>query len=115
MRILIVGGDKHQDRNEPKIRRQLEGTVEVEFVNLGWDHHESSFLSRLRRPLERADGLFLHRFMRTNTFRAVIAAARAAGVPWEFAASGGAGSMVEAALRLSRAQGAPLAAACRPR
>ncbi len=85
IRLLFLGGNETQARYEQALTAWLAAEhplVTVEFEFPGWGSNWGRLIERLAPALERADGLVLMRFVRTQLGRSARARAGELGLPW---------------------------------
>ena len=84
VRVLFVGGDERQAKNEEAVRRQVKERaphVTLTFIYPGWNGNWNHHLDRVNAQLEKHDGLVLMRFIRTELGKQIR---KRCDKPWRF-------------------------------
>lgn len=103
VRVLFVGGDERQAREQDAVRDELRRThphIEVSFVHPGWAGNWSSHLDEVRRKARSHDAAVIMRYVRTEFGRAVR---RELEIPWRSCEGAGRRTMVQSIVQAALA------------
>jgi tetratricopeptide (TPR) repeat protein len=103
VRVLMVGGDERQQRQEEVLRGELGRRaphIEISFLRTGWTSNWNRHVDEFKRRHEQVDAVVFMRFMRTEFGRQVR---RICEVPWRFCWGAGRDTAYRAILAAAQA------------
>ncbi len=105
--VLVVGGNEIQSRDAERVVqkvRQVDPSVNLEFVHSGWTSNWNKHLAEVKRKLDAGcNALVILRFIRTQLGRSVRAECGRRDIQWRFCWSGGQSGIIEAVHRAADA------------